>query len=276
MKNFLSVDVEDYYQVTGLSDIAPISKWDHFASRIEGNLDLILELLGDIKATFFVLGWEAEHRPQLIKKIASKGHEIAIHGRKHINITAMTKEEFAIDINSTIKLLEDLSGNKIIGHRAPSFSITKDTPWVFEVLAQLGVKYDSSVFPVKRLRGGIEGVERKPFKIDTRCGELWEFPLSIVEVFKKKIPVAGGGFFRIYPYWFTKWAINSLNNSNIPAVVYIHPWEFDPEQPKLKSSFSQNGFKHYVNLRSTRQKFKKLLNDYNFITFKDYLKQKQN
>ncbi|MBC8278839.1 MAG: DUF3473 domain-containing protein [FCB group bacterium] len=271
VSNILSIDWEDYYHATGFADAAPYHRWDRFASRIEFSLDMILEALENQSATFFILGWEAEQRPQLIKRISDAGHEIATHGRYHRLLTSMTPEEFRNDIESCKKRLEDITGKPVLGHRAPSFSITGENEWVFEELAKQGFKYDSSVYPVKRSRGGMEGTSFYPHKVATSAGSIREFPLATVKIAGKRIPAAGGGFFRMYPYILTKYAITRNNAAGIPVVVYLHPWEFDYLQPRLKSIFTSNGFKHYVNIRRNFRKFTKLLRDFEFISFRDYL-----
>ncbi|MBL7191974.1 DUF3473 domain-containing protein [bacterium] len=274
MKNFLAIDVEDYYQVSGMADVSLFEKWESQESRTERNLEVILCAMGDVKGTFFVLGWEAEKRPQLVKMICRQGHETATHGYSHRSINDMTRANFKAELERSVKLLEDLSGHKILGHRAPSFSITCDNLWAFEVMTELGLRYDSSVVPIKRRRGGIKGAERTPYIVHTESGELQEFPMAVTEIAGRKIPVAGGGFFRLFPYWFTRNAILRLNSLCIPVVVYLHPWEFDPGQPRLKSFYSRNGFNHYVNLSGVLAKFKRLLNDFEFISFSEYLQSK--
>jgi len=271
MKNLLTIDIEDYYQTSGMSDLAPFERWGEFASRIEQNVECVLELLGNIKATFFILGWEARNHPQLIRKISESGHEVATHGEYHRLITSLSRDEFTADLKSAIEFLEDTTGKRVLGHRAPSFSITDETPWAFEVMVELGLKYDSSVFPVRRKRGGIEGAQQTPYDINCEAGILTEYPLAVMDFFRKKLPVAGGGFFRIYPYWLTKRAITDLNKENIPVVVYLHPWEFDPRQPRLKSFFNRSGFNQYVSLNSTEKKLRQLLKDFEFTTIKDHL-----
>jgi len=271
MKNLITIDLEDYYQVSGLADVVPFSSWTRRESRIAANTERVLECLGEIKATFFVLGWEAEKRPEIIRTIASAGHEIATHGMQHDLITSMNRQSFKQDLDISIKLLQDITGQDILGFRAPSFSITPDTEWAYEVMIQSGLKYDSSVFPVKRSRGGVAGSEKAPFKIETEAGTLVEFPLAVSDFLGREIPVAGGGFFRFYPYFFTRNAIKQINDSGRPVVVYLHPWELDPDQPRLKSTFSSDGFKHYYGLKSTAKKFNKLLKDFEFSTLKDYL-----
>jgi len=271
MRNFLTFDVEDYYQVSGLSDVSPFVDWKKHESRTERNVDILLETLGEVKGTFFMLGWEAERNPHLVKKIAGGGQEIATHGYSHRMLSEISRDEFRSDLDRSVKYLEDTSGGKIWGHRAPSFSITNDNLWTFEVMAELGIKYDSSIVPVKRRRGGIDGADIRPYTVATAYGDLWEFPLAVADVKGKKIPIAGGGFFRLFPYRFTKKKIEELNAQGIPVVVYLHPWEFDPKQPRLKSFFTRNGFNHYVNISKTLSKFRNLIKDFEFTSFRNYL-----
>jgi polysaccharide deacetylase family protein (PEP-CTERM system associated) len=271
MRNFLTIDVEEYFQVSGFTNVVTFDNWRKMECRLEIGLHKILEMLDDVKSTFFILGWVAENKPDLVKKIAQTGNEIATHGRFHRFVNSLSPEEFRADLNYAKKQLEDLIGIPVIGHRAPSFSITKEIPWAFEVLAEIGFKYDSSVYPIKRRLGGIAGESVRPYKITTNSGDLWEFPLAVTSILGRKLPVAGGGFFRLYPYWFTKRAIASLNCQGIPVVVYLHPWEFDPQQPRLKSRYSINGFNHYINLEKAEVKFQKLLKDFSFTSFESYL-----
>lgn len=275
MKNILTIDLEDYYHVSGFSDIAPLEKWSEFPCRIESNVKKILSDLGETRATFFILGWVAERFPELIRDIAEAGHEIATHGSRHRMLTEMSRDEFKADLINAKSLLEDITGLPVMGHRAPSFSVTEETPWAFEVLAELGFKYDSSVFPIKRRRGGLAGAKSEPYPIDTPFGIIHEFPLAVWRLFKYKMPFAGGGFFRLYPYRMTAGLIRKLNANGKLVVVYLHPWEFDPEQPRLKSRFSRNGFNHYVGLKKTRHKFKNLIADFDFISILEYLETNQ-
>ena len=271
MINLLTIDIEEYFQVSGLSSVVPREKWDGFESRIERSVDRLLELFVGTKATFFILGWIAGRKPGLVKKISKSGHEVATHGMDHKLVTAMTREEFKEDLNASIRLLEDLTGKPVIGFRAPSFSITEKSQWAFDILAQSGLKYDSSVFPIRRRRGGWSGAEVMPYRALTACGEILEFPLPVWEFFGKRIPAAGGGFFRLYPYRMTKNIIRKINSSGRPVVFYLHPWEIDPRQPRLKSMFSRDGFNHYVGLKTSYDKLKRLLADFEFTSIQDCL-----
>jgi polysaccharide deacetylase family protein (PEP-CTERM system associated) len=271
MINFLTIDVEEYFQVSGLSDVAPREKWENFESRIEQGVELLLNLLKDTKATFFVLGWIAGRKPELIKKISNLGHEVATHGMDHKLVTSMSREEFKDDVNASIRLLEDLTRKPVIGHRAPSFSITEKSQWALDILAQSGLKYDSSVFPLRRRRGGWSGAEEMPYRALTACGEILEFPLPVWDFLGKRIPAVGGGFFRLYPYWMTKNILRKINSAGRPAVFYLHPWEIDAGQPRLKSRLTRDGFNHYVGLKTSCDKLKRLLADFQFTSIQDCL-----
>lgn len=272
MINLLTIDLEEYFQVSGLSDVAQKENWGGFDSRVEDNVSKLTDILGETKATFFVLGWIAKKFPELVRKISDAGHEIASHGKDHRLINSMTEKEFSADLSDSIKLLEDLTDMPVLGFRAPSFSITEDTFWAFEAMAGLGMKYDSSVFPVKRRRGGIEGTEKKLYKIKTSKGSIIEFPLPVWNFFGKNIPFGGGGFLRMYPYWLTKTITKNINEQGRSAVVYLHPWEIDPLQPRLKNKLTRNGFNHYVGLKTTIKKLQKMLEDFKFTSIRDYLK----
>lgn len=373
--NLLTVDLEDYYCVTGLADVAPVERWAEFESRVERSTEILLEALSvaGTLATFFVLGWVAEKHPGLVKTIAWLGHEIATHGTRHRLLTGMKREDFARDLEAGKKRLEDVSGREVIGHRAPSFSITEETPWAFEVMAWAGLRYDSSVVPLRRARGGIPGARLEPYFVPTErseasraatnkeekeeaagkrdgsgapwtgnepagseagperkkdaeaargeggareswgqggdeagerrkaeagrardgnaeeecgpgknrtagagrtdpperaagedgAGGIWEFPIAVWNVIGRRVPT-GGGFLRLYPYWMTRVALERINGEGRPAVLYVHPWECDPGQPRLKSRWTGDGFRHYYGLGGTIGKLRRLLNDFRF------------
>jgi polysaccharide deacetylase family protein (PEP-CTERM system associated) len=271
MINALTIDVEDYFQVSNFEHLVKRGDWDKYECRVVNNTRRILDILSEnnTKATFFVLGWVAEHFPALISEIDSKGHEIASHGYWHKLVYDMTRDEFKDDLVRSIKALEHITSKKILGYRAPSCSITKDSLWAVDILKECGIKYDSSVFPIYHDRCGIPGASRFMYRWNN--SEMPEFPFSTIKLLKNNIPVAGGGYFRLYPYWLTKWAINEINKSNSPAMVYIHPWEIDPDQPMM----NVNGLykvRHYVNLKHNEKKIKKLLKDFKFSTLQDILK----
>jgi len=276
MKNILSFDIEEHFQVSGLASAVSPDSWDKHPSRVEGNTHKILDLLEryKVKATFFILGWIAERYPELIEDIAKAGHEIASHGYNHELIYNMDSEALRQNLKLTNQILEPLAGQKIIGHRAPSFSIGLKDINIFEILSELGFTYDSSLFPVKRARyGDAQDSPLEPF--DIKSGErllLKEFPLTVVDFLGKRIPAAGGGYFRLYPNWLIKRNFRKAIADKRPVIVYLHPWEFDPDQPRIKGAGRGNTFRHYINLDKTYGKLEKILDEFEFVSFREYLK----
>ena len=271
MKNALTIDVEDYFQVENFRGIIPYSDWDKFELRAENNTDKLLNILKNhnVRATFFVVGWIAERCPGLVKRIHASGHEIACHSYGHMLIYKQQPEEFRQDIRKAKKILEDIISDKVIGYRAPSYSITKNSLWAFDILCEEGFKYDSSLFPIHHDKGGLASAKRLPHYIECKNGvKLWEFPISTIQLFGQNIPFSGGGYLRFLPYNFVKWAGNQLINQGIPLNIYIHPWEFDPQQPKINAGMLNN-FRHYINIDKNEQKLKRLLNDFEFVPIKD-------
>lgn len=239
--------------------------WDVFESRVERNTDTILNLLDSkqFKATFFVLGWVAERNPELIRNIAAQGHEIASHGYGHELITAQTPDVFREDVRKAKRILEDLTGTPVHGYRAPSFSITAETKWALPVLVEEGYIYDSSVFPVVHDRYGMPGANPQCHQIETASGRLWELPPSTVSVGGIRVPVAGGGYFRLFPYPVLRWMLKRIEAEGQPLVVYLHPWELDPAQPRMQGPLLSR-FRHYLNLKKTEERLTALLNDFTF------------
>jgi polysaccharide deacetylase family protein (PEP-CTERM system associated) len=272
MKKLLSIDVEDWFQVENLKDAIERKSWEYCASRVERNINLILQLLNETnsKATFFVLGWIAQRFPGLIKTIYSEGHEIACHGYNHELVYKMDRKQFKSDVGRAKGVLQDITGDNIIGYRAPSFSITD---WAFDVLIENGFKYDSSLFPT--IAHGRYG-KLKNYKIpDSPIFEIknnfYQVMLSSLDVGNMKIPWAGGFYFRFTPYKIFNWGIKKILKNKGAYLFYIHPWEFDPEQPRIKNIKLNYQFRHYTNLRYTEIKFKKLLSDFDFIPVKNAL-----
>ena len=276
MKNILSFDVEEYFQVSGLQKGVSRSAWENYKSRVEKSTDLILWLLNrhQVKATFFVLGWIAERHGRLVQKIAQEGHEIACHGYDHKLVYDMSVEEFAVDVKRTRDILESICGWKVRGYRAPSFSLAADDKKRFAVLSELGFTYDSSLFPMKHFRyGNALSIPLAPFVI--KNGEdvlLREFPMTVVDFWGRKIPAGGGGYFRLYPNWLLHRNFKQAERQQRPVIVYLHPWEFDPGQPRIHGAGLGNTFRHYLNLGKTRGKLDKLLQEYEFCSFREYIK----
>ena len=269
--NAMTIDVEDYFQVSAFESYINKDKWDNLPHRVEQNTNRILDILDEnnVNATFFTLGWVAERYPQLINRIINEGHELACHGYEHIRVTEQSPEEFRHDIVKTKKLLEDLGGKEIKGYRAPSYSIGANNLWAHEVLYEEGFKYSSSVYPVKHDLYGMPQAPRFIFapldNIDFK-----EIPISTIKLGNKNIPCGGGGFFRFYPYFVSKLAYNFLNDKEAQSgIFYFHPWEIDPEQPKQQNIDLKTRFRHYLNLNKMEQRVINLLSAFNWDTMEN-------
>jgi polysaccharide deacetylase family protein (PEP-CTERM system associated) len=268
MLNSISIDVEEHFQVSGFEHAIDRNDWESFPSRVADNTRRILSLLDrfSVKATFFILGWVADRHPALVREIADAGHDIASHGYWHRLVYSQKPDEFREDVARSIEAIERACGKIPDGYRAPSFSITNQSRWAWPILAELGIRYDSSVFPTNlHDRYGMSDVKREPHEISPG---LWEIPLSVVRVAGLSIPVAGGGYFRLYPYWITRAAIRRLNAAGLRANLYLHPWEFDPDQPRMNGLGFGASFRHYVNLRHTESRLRKLLQESPFGTMR--------
>jgi len=265
-RNVFTVDVEDYYQVEAFSGRIERSRWKDFPSRVARNTDALLELLAEkgIKGTFFVLGCVAEAQPDIVRRIHASGHEIASHGYSHRMITKQTPEEFRQETLRSKAILEDITGMEVLGYRAATYSITEDTLWALDVLAAAGFRYDSSIFPVVHDRYGIPGFCRRPCVIETEHGALVEFPITTTRVLGRNLPIAGGGYFRLFPLALSLWGLRRVNREGLPFTFYIHPWEIDPGQPRIDGIGAMTRFRHYVNLSRTQQRLAQLLQNFRF------------
>jgi polysaccharide deacetylase family protein (PEP-CTERM system associated) len=273
MLNALTIDVEDYYMVSAFADRIRFADWGDHESRVERNTHKILALLNerDVKATFFVLGWVAERFPALIREIQSGGHEIASHGYNHRLIYHLSPQEFREDLKRSCGVLEGLTGASVLGYRAASYSIVQRSIWAIDILIEEGLVYDSSVFPVYHDRYGIPGAKRHPHVITRPGGSIIEFPPATMKIGRQVFPVAGGGYLRLLPISLTRHAIRRLNKKEKQiAVVYLHPWEIDPDQPRMQGSL-RSRLRHYINLRSTLPKLGALLADFKFDSFRTIL-----
>jgi len=275
MKNILSFDIEEHFQVSGLAAAISRDQWDSFPSRVESSTLKVLDILErhNTKATFFILGWIAERHPKLIEAIDKAGHEIANHGFDHKLVYDMTVEQFADDVKRTDTFLKEITGKEVLGYRAPSFSIGAGDNDQFKALADLGYKYDSSLFPMKHFRyAAAESVPLSPFDIKLANGfSLREFPMTVINFLGRRIPAGGGGYFRLYPDFFLRRNIRKVAKQGRPAIIYLHPWEFDPGQPRVKGAGFGNTFRHYVNLAKTENKLSMILNEFDFGPFRDFL-----
>jgi polysaccharide deacetylase family protein (PEP-CTERM system associated) len=266
--NALTIDFEDWYQ--GLE--IPPADWAGFEDRMERAGRRILELLAaaGVRGTFFVLGAVAKRHPHLVREIAAAGHEVGTHGFSHTLVYKLTPDEFRAEIRRSKELLEDLAGSPVLGHRAPFFSITRESLWALDVLAECGIRFDSSIYPVVNYRYGIPDAPRWPYRVATAGGELIEFPVSTSRVFGRNLPVAGGAYFRIYPYALTRWAFRALNRLGRPAAFYLHPWEVDPDHPRIPLP-RRIAATHYFNLRGTEPRLRRLLKDFRFAPMSQVL-----
>lgn len=250
IRNALTIDVEDYFQVSAFSRHIPRSSWEDLPCRVERNVDRILALLdkNQIKATFFTLGWIAERYPVMVKRIVENGHELASHGYAHHRVTELSREQFYEDVTRSKALLEDISGQPVKGYRAPSFSINGDNLWALENLEMAGYRYSSSVYPVKHDHYGMPNAPRFAFTPDN-AQKLLELPVTTVSFFGRNFPVGGGGYFRLWPYVASRWFLQRVNGvDHQPAIFYFHPWEIDPDQPRQTGISFKTRFRHYLNL----------------------------
>ena len=272
--NAMSIDVEDYFHVSVFDGIVPRSTWAEMESRVCANTERLLDIFDEyhVRSTFFVLGWVAERYPHLVRQIAARGHEIASHGYAHRLVYDQTPQAFREDVRRAKGLLEEAGGSAVAGYRAPSYSITPRSLWAVDVLIEEGYTYDSSIFPIRHDRYGIPVSPREPFPIDRRAGSLLEVPGSTVRLGPMNLPVAGGGYFRILPYQWTRWGIARLNRiDQRAAVFYLHPWEIDPDQPRLSAGWLGR-FRHYRNLDKTEARLRALLTDFRFGTVASLLR----
>jgi polysaccharide deacetylase family protein (PEP-CTERM system associated) len=274
MRNALTVDVEDYFHVAAFARQIDPATWDRFPLRVERNTRRLLDLLAEqgVRATFFVLGWVAERCPDLVRAIADQGHEVACHGYSHKLIYEQTPAVFREETVRAKACLEDQAQRPVLGYRAASYSITKRSLWALDILAELGFTYDSSIFPVRHDRYGIPDSPRWPYRLDTPIRDyLIEFPPSTLAVGGYRLPVGGGGYFRIYPYQVTRFALSRINRvEGHPFIFYLHPWEIDPEQPRIRAGWLST-FRHYTNLSRCEERLRHLLRDFQFAPATDVL-----
>lgn len=273
--NALSFDIEEYFQVEAFARIVARDAWPQLPSRVVDSTRRVLDLLDRhaTSATFFVLGWVADRHPRLVREIADRGHEVASHGYGHRMLTSMTPPEFRVDVRRAKAAIEDAAGVAVTGYRAPTFSVVRRTLWALAVLAEEGFHYDSSIFPIHHDRYGIPDASRFPHRLATGAGDdLVEFPITTVAVAGQRLPLTGGGYFRLAPYALIRAAIRRVNaHDGQPAIVYLHPWELDPGQPRMAVG-GVTRFRHYINLAGTARKLERLLADFRFAPVVDVLK----
>jgi polysaccharide deacetylase family protein (PEP-CTERM system associated) len=271
--NALTVDVEDYFQVEAFS--GTISRWDwtRWESRVEKNTDSLLDLFEryNAHATFFILGWVAQHFPKVVRKIVNSGHEVACHSYNHEMIRNQNPDQFRFDVKRAKILLEDIAGEMVCGYRAPTYSITSQTLWALEILIEEGFRYDSSIFPVHHDRYGIPQAQRFPYVIRCLSGEILEFPPSTVKILNQNLPIAGGGYFRLMPYPIFRWGLRRINRREGQSAIFmIHSWEVDPAQPIVPGTWT-NIWRHRLNLHRTKARLGRLLEEFRFASVREVL-----
>lgn len=274
MLNALTFDIEDYYQVEAFKDYIRYEEWPQYPSRVVDNTRKITDILDecDVKATFFILGWIAERFPEMVKSLTDNGHEIATHGYAHQMVYKQTPEVFEEDLVKSIAVLERISGKKAIGYRAPTYSIVEESFWALDILIKHQLLYDSSIFPINHDRYGVPNGERFLYLIQRdNKRTIIEFPLSTLRFWKWNFPIAGGGYLRLFPYWLIKGGLQWINRQQKPGIIYLHPWELDPDQPRIPNIPYATKIRHYINLHSTATKLRKLIRDFEFAPIRDVL-----
>lgn len=269
----LSVDVEDYFQVEAFTAEVPRAEWDRWPSRVVANTHRALDLCDEfgVQATYFTLGWVAHKFPALVREIQARGHELACHSFWHRPIYTLTPEAFREDLRQARDAIEQASGVQVVGYRAPSWSITAKSVWALDILAEEGFVYDSSIFPIRHDLYGYPGAKRFPYRVETKHGALTEFPPATVRIWGSTFPAAGGGYLRILPFRYTEWALRCLAQDDGQAiVVYFHPWELDPEQPRIAAGLKSR-FRHYTNLGTMEPRLRRLLSEHPFQPFRDLM-----
>ena len=263
--NAMTVDVEDYFQVSAFEGVIDRSDWERLPCRVEQNTDHILELFDghDVRATFFMLGWVAERYSGLVRRIVDAGHELASHGYSHVRVTQQSPQAFSEDVSKTRKLLEDMAGCEVQGYRAASYSIVHETLWAHDLLQEAGYRYSSSVYPIHHDLYGIPEAPR--FAYWHKDGGLLEIPVTTVSLFNHNLPCGGGGYFRLLPYRVSRWAMQRVNGADhMPCVFYFHPWEIDPGQPRQVGISGKTRFRHYLNLGRMKTRVERLLEDFSW------------
>jgi polysaccharide deacetylase family protein (PEP-CTERM system associated) len=270
--NAMTVDVEDYFHVSAFDGTVPRSGWDFRESRVCRNTERLLDLFdsNQVKATFFVLGWIAERFPGLVRRIVGAGHELASHSYEHRLVYSQAPREFREDLRRARQTLEQAGGCRVLGYRAPSYSIVRNSLWALDVLIEEGYVYDSSIYPIRHDRYGIPDWPREVHRVVRASGSIWELPGSTVRLGHINLPTGGGGYFRLLPYEWTRYGIRRLNRANQPAIFYLHPWEIDPEQPRVPAS-ALSRFRHYYNLSETESRLRRLLAEFRFGRVSDVL-----
>jgi len=271
MINVISFDIEDWFHPEVFEGRFPLETWPSLEGRVQRNTEIILNFLQrkKLKATFFFLGWIAEQYPELVKNVAAEGHEIASHGYSHTMITKLTPEAFRNELRRSLGILRELSGQPVVGFRAPTFSVVKETMWAIPIMFEEGIRYDSSIFPIHHDRYGIPDAPREPFIIYQKDGErLIEFPMTTVKLFGFNFPFGGGGYFRLYPFWLSRALMKKCVREGRPIIFYAHPWEFDTQLPKVDLNFLSK-YRHYTGIKKFIERLNIVTDMFEFTAFRD-------
>jgi polysaccharide deacetylase family protein (PEP-CTERM system associated) len=257
----MTCDVEDYFQVGAFERLVSREEWSRYECRVPRNVDRVLQAFADagVRGTFFTLGWVARHHPDVVRRIAAEGHEIASHGMQHVRVFTQRPEEFRADVTEAKRLLEDVSGQPVRGYRAASWSIDLRTPWAHEILKAAGYEYSSSIYPIAHDHYGVPDAPTVPFYV--RAADMLEIPATTLRLFGRNVPSAGGGFFRLLPLAASQWLLRRAQRQS-PAMFYFHPWEVDPEQPRIAGASAKARFRHYLNLDKFEARLKVLLRSF--------------
>lgn len=272
-RHILSVDVEDYFQVEAFARTIPRGSWDQYPSRVVENCHRLLDIFDghEVKATFFVLGWVADRFPAIVREIHDRGHELACHSFWHRKVDSLTPPQFRADTREACDAIEQAASVRVAGYRAPTWSITRNSLWAFDILAEEGFEYDSSIYPIHHDLYGIPGANRYAYTHLCENGQsLLEFPPATVRVAGMNFPAAGGGYLRIFPLAYTSWVFRQFENAGRPLVLYLHPWEIDPDQPRIRGPLKSR-FRHYTNLHRTQDRLETLLRRYPFAPFREHI-----
>jgi polysaccharide deacetylase family protein (PEP-CTERM system associated) len=271
--HILSVDVEDYFHVEAFSGVVPRQAWDRYPCRVVDNCHRLLDIFDghNVKATFFMLGWVADRFPAVVREIRDRGHELACHSFWHRKVDSLTPSEFRADTRQACAAIEQAASVRVVGYRAPTWSISHRSPWAFDILREEGFEYDSSIYPIRHDLYGTPGASRYPYAHPCNHGqELLEFPPATARIAGVNFPAAGGGYLRILPLAYTSWVFKQFERAQRPLVLYLHPWEIDPEQPRIRAPLKSR-FRHYTNLHRTEGRLRTLLQRYSFAPFRDHL-----
>ncbi len=265
VRHALTVDVEEHFMVEAFADCIAPKDWLQFDSRVEANTRRVLELFSrhGVRATFFLVGWTAERNPELVREILSAGHEIGCHSHLHRAIWTLRPDDFRADLKQAMAAIEDAAGKKVVGFRAPTFSIVKRTLWALDILLEEGLRYDSSIFPIHHDCYGVPDAPTSIFEWILPAGRLYEMPMTTLQVLGRNLPAAGGGYLRLLPLWYNRWALRGLQRRGKPAIVYLHPWELDPAQPRIPARWKSR-LRHYTNLNKMESRLETLLNEFRF------------